>query len=207
VLVFSGNNDFSLFLLVFTSIAGGDMQLSLTGRNFDITPGLKSFIKKKLAKIEDLYPRVGKVNIILKVEKYRHTAEIHFRAEKRELGAKKTTKDMYASIEEVLNAVELQASRHKDKLRTQSSRRHSGKTNTIRKGLEPELSSFAEGGAEERPKVIRVKGLSEKNLNVEQAIMELNNSKRDFLVFVNADTQKLNVISRRFDGNFELLEP
>jgi putative sigma-54 modulation protein len=103
------------------------VKIAITGRHVEITPGLREFIEKKIGKIEEFYAGAKEVHVVLTVEKYRHTAEITFKGGHRQLAAKKTTKDMYASVEEVLQAVAHQASRLKEKQKSQSSRRHLGK--------------------------------------------------------------------------------
>lgn len=103
------------------------MKITVTGRHVEITPGLREFIEKKIGKIEEFYSGAKEVHVILTVEKYRHTAEITLKGGHRQLSAKKTTKDMYASVEEALQALSHQASRLKEKQKSQSSRRHLGK--------------------------------------------------------------------------------
>src|SRR5258708_21309914 len=77
----------------------------------------------KVDHLGGLFPGVKKAQVVLTVEKYRHTAEIHFHADFTEYHAKKTTKDMYASIDGAVNALEHQAHKRKDKLRSQKSKR------------------------------------------------------------------------------------
>jgi putative sigma-54 modulation protein len=99
------------------------MLVSITGRHVEITPGLKSSVLAKLEHLEELFPKVKKAQVVLVVEKYRHSAEIHFHADFTEYYAKKTTKDMYASIDGAVKALAQQAHKRKDKLRSQKSKR------------------------------------------------------------------------------------
>jgi putative sigma-54 modulation protein len=99
------------------------MQVSITGRHVVITAAIKSYVLAKLDHLEELFPKVKKAHVILAVEKYRHCAEIHFHADFTEYYAKKTTKDMYLSIDGVVKAIEHQAHKRKDKLRSQKSKR------------------------------------------------------------------------------------
>lgn len=102
------------------------MQIVLTGRHVVITQALRAQVAKKMDKIEELFPRVKKVNVVLSVEKYRHTAEIRFHADGADYDAHKTSKDMYASLESALKAVEQQAFKRKDKLRSNKTRHRRG---------------------------------------------------------------------------------
>src|SRR4051812_33072595 len=99
------------------------MQVSITGRKIVITAAIKTYILAKLDHLEELFPKVKKAQVVLDVEKYRHSAEIHFHADFTEYHAKKTTKDMYASIDGAVKAIEQQAHKRKDKLRSQKSKR------------------------------------------------------------------------------------
>jgi putative sigma-54 modulation protein len=91
------------------------MQVSITGRHLEVSSALKSHLVSKLAHLEGMFPRVKKVQAIVGVEKYRHTAEIHFHAGHAEFSARKTTKDMYASIDAAVKALEQQALKSKGK--------------------------------------------------------------------------------------------
>ena len=129
------------------------MQLQVTGHHVEVTSAMKSFIAGKLAKLEEIYPKVQKAVVVLTVEKYRHTAEVHFRAEGMELNAKKTTKDMYASVEEAISALEQQAGKRKDRLRTGGALRRDAESKTekrsarpSRKAAEPEAPKSASQG-------------------------------------------------------------
>ena len=102
------------------------MKVTLTGRHVEITPSLREFTLRKVSKLDEFFPTLRTVHAILSVEKYRHTAELSFKAAGRALTARKTTKDMYASIEEAVQALTRKEARLKDRLRSQSARRGRG---------------------------------------------------------------------------------
>ena len=99
------------------------MNIQVTGRKTVVTAALRDHVAEKMARLEELEPRARKASVILSVEKYRHSAEIHFHAEKVEMSARKTSKDMYASIDAAVAALVHQASRRKDALRSQHAKR------------------------------------------------------------------------------------
>ncbi len=99
------------------------MQVNLTGRKVSITRALRDHVQVKMGKLEGMFPVMRKVAVVLTVEKYRHTCEIHLHAEGVEMSAKKTTKDMYASIDAALKALEQQGAKRKERLRGQHARR------------------------------------------------------------------------------------
>lgn len=99
------------------------MQVHLPGRKVVITAALRAHVQAKMGKLEGMFPKMRKVAVVLTVEKYRHTCEIHLHAEGVEMSAKKTTKDMYASVEDALKALEQQGAKRKERLRGQHARR------------------------------------------------------------------------------------
>ena len=181
------------------------MQVQVTGHHVVITPALRSFIAGKLDKLEDIFPRVKKVAVVVTVEKYRHTAEIHFRAEGVEMSAKKTTKDMYSSIDGAIAALEQQAGKRKDRLHTSGALR--------RTAAKAEKISVRKAGKaivnEEAPapkvKVVRVRATAQKPMSVEDAVSVLEASGAPFLLFKDGKgaTQ---LLFKREDGHYGLTE-
>src|SRR6185436_20726237 len=113
-----------------------------------------------------LFPKVKKAQVVISVEKYRHSAEIHYHADFTEYHAKKTTTDMYASIDGAVNALEHQAHKRKDKLRSQKSKRlgaakAKGRLKAPDSG--PYLESDAKAPSIQRlPRIVRLKSSSAK---------------------------------------------
>lgn len=180
------------------------MQVQITGHHVEITSGLRSFVNAKVAKIEDYYPQVRKIAVVLTVEKYRHTAELHFHAEGIEMSAKKTTKDMYASIEEALAAIQQQAAKRKDRLRSQNSRRKG--TLAIQRGGKRRAVKDEDESAPAKPKVLRSRPNLRKPLSIEDAIALLDAGDQPFLLFKDAASGETHLIFRREDGNYGLME-
>ena len=180
------------------------MQLQVTGHHVEVTAAMKSFITGKLAKLEEIYPKVQKATVVLTVEKYRHTAEVHFRAEGMELNAKKTTKDMYASVEEAISALEQQAGKRKDRLRTGGAlRRDAGKTE--KRSARPSKKA-AEPEAPKRPKVTKVKALAARSMDMDEAVEALNDSGQPWLLFRDSQGGGTHLLFRREDGSLGLAE-
>ncbi len=189
------------------------MQIQVTGKHIVITPALRSFVAGKMAKLEELFPRVKKVAVILTVEKYRHTAEIHFHTERVEMSAKKTTKDMYASVDQCLAALEQQASKRKDRLQTHGAHRRAGQKVEKLSAKSKVLAKVkAKGGAaaEEpkraRPKVVRVKNASSKPMSLEDATSMLAESGEGFVLYRDARSGEAQLLFRREDGSIGLME-
>lgn len=183
------------------------MQVQITGHHVEITPALRSFVTAKLSKIEDYYPKVRRVAVVLTVEKYRHTTEIHFHADGVEMSAKKTTKDMYASVEEALAAIAQQAAKRKDRTRSQNARRKGSQAakrgaSTRRDGEDLEEAPAAAA----RPKVVRTRAKALKPMRLEDAIVVLEGGSQPFLMYQDAESGQTQLLFRRDDGHYGLME-
>jgi putative sigma-54 modulation protein len=160
--------------------------------------------------LEGLFPNVKKAQVVLTVEKYRHTAEIHYHADFTEYHAKKTTKDMYASIDGAVKALEHQAHKRKDKLRSQKSKRVGAAKAHGR------LKSKAASGDDEIamevarvpriPKIVRIKSVATKPMIEDEAAMELMENGLDFIVYEDARNGRHHVMFKRDDGTLGLIE-
>lgn len=189
------------------------MQLDMTGRNVEITPALREFAEEKLRKLERLLDEPLEFHVVLSVEKHRHVAEIQVKSRSGVFSGAEETGDLYASIGEVVDKVESQARRHKEKLR---SRR-------VKKGpRSPEAAAVIAAhaapptrpaGRDEPPRVVensrllRARGHRTKPLSPEDALLELESTDEDVLVFRDSLTEKVSVVYRRKDGTFVLVEP
>lgn len=177
------------------------MQLQVTGHHVEVTPALKGYIAAKLGKLEEIFPKAGKVSVILTVEKYRHTAEIHFRAEGVELSAKKTTKDMYASVEEAVAALDQQGAKRKDRLHSSGALRRSSAKSVKRSSAK----SAAVADAPKRPKVSRVRA-AVKSMSLDEAVDALEASAEPFLLFRDENSGSTSLLFRKADGTYGLNE-
>jgi putative sigma-54 modulation protein len=186
------------------------MQVQVTGKKIEITPALRNFVAGKMSKLEEVFPHVKKVAVVLTVEKYRHTAEIHFRADGVEMSAKKTTKDMYASIEQGLGALEQQASKRKDRLHTQGAHRRADQRNSklsAKAGRLAKADAATKASAKApKLKVTKVKNSASKPLSLEAAAAHLSSSGEGFVLYRDAETGSTQLLFRREDGSIGLME-
>lgn len=185
------------------------MQVSITGRHVEITAALKNYVLAKLDHLEGLFPKVKKAQVVLSVEKYRHSAEIHFHADFTEYHAKKTTKDMYASIDGVIKALEHQAHKRKDKLRSQKSKRVGAAKalGRLKKALkETEEPALEVSRVSRLPRIVRLRSSSSKPMREDEAAMELVDSGSEFLVYEDSKNGRNQVMFKRGDGTLGLIE-
>jgi len=185
------------------------VKVTITGRHVEVTKGMRDYAEKRVAKLEEFFTGVKGAHVILSVEKYRHTAELNFNASGRVFTAKKTTKDMYASVDEAVQAVQLQASKRKDKERNQHAQRHRGKPTSIKGMAVAEAPAPAPAKAAApapAQKVVRIKAFSPRPMELDEAVAELKGSRNGVLAYVNAETQTVHVVFTRPDGSVGLIE-
>lgn len=175
------------------------MRVAYTGRNIEVTSALRDFTEVHLRKIRKILGEAIHVHMTLTVQKHRQIAEIHLRSRSLDINGLEETNDMYASINTVLEKAERQALKHKGKKITR--KRHP----TSRPASTP--PSSPNRPASGAPRVIKSTSFAAKPMTVEEAVREFNGANGDFLVFRNAESEKVSVLYKRKDGNFGLIEP
>jgi putative sigma-54 modulation protein len=184
------------------------MHIEIAGRQVEVTPSLREFTLDKLRKLEKLLDGPLEVHVVLTVEKHRHMAEIQVKHRSHVFTGATETADLYASISEVADKLERQAQRHKEKV---TERKRRGGTRAAdaavaleSEGREPEEIGDDTDGA---TRIIRASRYRLKPLSPEDAALELESTGEDLLVFRDASTYRVNVLYRRNDGNYGLVDP
>lgn len=174
------------------------MNLQVRGKNIQVTNALKDHVEKRIGKLEKYFENyTDEAQVTLVVEKDTHKVEVTIPINGMYLRGEIATGDMYSSIDQVVDKLEKQINRYKGKI----SRRGP-------KGLEDiPVRTAAAGHVEEGSKVIRTKHFAVKPMPVEEAVLQMNLLGHDFFVFSNAETEEVNVLYRRKDGNLGLIEP
>ncbi|WP_456432010.1 ribosome hibernation-promoting factor, HPF/YfiA family [Thermosulfuriphilus sp.] len=171
------------------------MQINVTFRRLDPSQGLKDYAVKRLGKLAKYFGGPTEINVILTTEKFRQIAEVVITGNGLNLNGKEETNDMYSAIDLVVDKMERQLRRHREKVKSHKGR---GPGRSV-----SEVSAPVE--TEEREVV--VERVTAKPLSLEEAIDQLELMGYQFLVFVNADTETLNVLYRRSDGHYGLIQP
>lgn len=170
------------------------MQVAIRGKNIEITPALRDYVEKKVTKITKFIDLPVTAQVNLYVERERHIAEVTAALNGMILRGEEATSDMYASIDLVSDKLEKQVHKYKGKFK-----KRTRDTGVVEEETAP--STEPEGV------VVKTKRFGGKPLTVDEAIMQLNLLSHDFFVFSNAETQRINVLYRRKDGNYGLLDP
>jgi putative sigma-54 modulation protein len=174
------------------------MQVHITGRQVTITPAIRKFAEEKLRKIEKLLGGPIEAHVVLAVEKRRHHAEIQVKSRSVLLSGAEETEDLYASIGDVVLKLETQARKHKEKLTSRKKRagRKAGAAETL-----------PESAVRSAPRIFPSDRYRLKPLSAEDAAMELDSAGGDLLVYRDDQTYRVNVVYRRKDGHFGLVDP
>jgi putative sigma-54 modulation protein len=175
------------------------MQTSVTFKNLDPSENLKSYVGEKLDRFDKYLYNPAEANVVLSVEKFRHMAEINITGDRLYINGKEETDDMYSAIDIVLDKLEKQIKKNKQK-----NRKHRSGSKSRTKDIIPEYSAHSDDEATRR---IRTRNIEYKPMDVEEAIMQMDLVKDNFLVFTNARTEKVNVLYRRRDGDYGLIQP
>ena len=177
------------------------MEITVTFRHVEPTPGLRAYAEDKLQRVIKKYlHHPGNAHVILEVAKDRHSAEITLQADHESLSAKEVTHNLYSAIDLAIDKLEHQA-------RKLNERRREHKGPGVR-GVDREVTSHVlEGASGSAPAVVRTDQVAAKPMSVTEAVRQLGVSHDDFVVFIDADTDALAVLYRRKDGNYGLIEP
>lgn len=173
------------------------MQTSVTFKNLDPSDHLKSYVSDKLNRFDKYMYNPGEASVVLSVEKFRHIAEVNIVGDRLTINGKEETEDMYSAIDMVLDKLEKQIKKNKQKVRD----RRAGKGKS--KAVPPEPAAMEDDGE----KRIMVKNIEYKPMDVDEAIMQMDLVDDSFLVFTNARSDRVNVLYRRKDGNYGLIQP
>lgn len=177
------------------------MEITVTFRHIDASESLKAYAEEKVSKMGKYFDFPVEAHVVLAVEKFRRSADVTLNVNGTLIKGVIETEDMYSAIDQVMDKIEKQVKRYREKMRTRRSETRKNET-ALGKG---ESDEVAEAGAEE-PR-IEVEKIVAKPMDAEEAAMQFNLSQQDFMVFRNSRSREINVIYRRKDGNLGLMEP
>jgi putative sigma-54 modulation protein len=170
------------------------MNIIVNGRNIEVTPALRTYAEKKITRFDRFLSNIAEAIVTISVEKYRHKVEVLMKANGVLIQAEGITGDVYSSIDEVAEKLERQVKRYKEKL--VSHRKGEGKAVIAAEAVAPETG-----------KIIKNKRFELRPMSPDEAAMQMELLDKDFFVFTNDNSGDINVIYRRRDGNFGLIEP
>lgn len=176
------------------------MKVTVSGKNVTVTTPLKEYAEKKVGKLERFFEGNVEAQVTLNVEKDRHIVEVTIPINGMILRGETETHDMYSSIDMVVDKLEKQIEKYKTKI-ARSLRKSPFKFN----GTNGESINLQK--AEDESRVVRVKKFAIKPMDIEEAVLQMDLLGHDFFVFLNSDTNEVNVVYKRKEGDYGLIEP
>jgi len=177
------------------------VKLTLHGRNVEVTPALREYVEEKVGKLEKYFEYQLEPQVVLTVQKGDHRVEITIPLNGSVLRSEVETGDMYASLDDAVDKIERQIRKYKTRINRKARQVNDPLL------LKENLGSTSKKEEDNEPKLVRTKRFNMKPMNIEDAILEMNLLDHDFYVFTNAETEEVNVVYRRRDGNYGLIEP
>lgn len=183
------------------------MNYNVRGENIEVTPALREYVEKKLGKLERYFDGTpdSNVNVNLKVNSARdHKIEVTIPMPQLVLRAEESHNDMYAAIDLVTDKLERQIRKHKTKVNRKL--REKGSTRAMFT-INGNSATAVQDIEDEDYELVRTKRFNLKPMDSEEAILQMNMLGHNFFVFTNGDTNSTNVVYRRKDGKYGIIEP
>jgi putative sigma-54 modulation protein len=176
------------------------MQLDITFKNIESTGALKDYAAKRLSKLDKYIDRPSEVHAVLSVEKRRHMADITLSADGVVINAVEITEDMYSAIDMVMDKLERQVKKHKEKLQ--------GKKGQAKAQFEAEEVAPAPKPAKGRKKakVSYQRDYFMRPMTTEEAVLQMGMGDEDFIIYQNSDTKQINLVFKKADGSLSVVE-
>lgn len=182
------------------------MQLSITGKNIEVTDTLRHYVEKKIGRLDRYLPQIidGRVELTeeegARAAEDRQIAQVTLRSKNAILRAEEASSDIFASIDAVFDKMQRQVERHKGK--------RWAKRNESAEAGEPVLAeSVEEEASGESQRVTRVKRFHMVPMDEEEAIEQMELLGHNFFVFYNVNQSAINVLYRRRSGDYGLIQP
>ena len=174
-----------------------NMKFIIVGKNIEVTPGLRSAVEDKIGKLEKYFTPETEVHVTLSVEKERQKIEVTIPVKGSIIRSEQVSSDMYVSIDLVEEIIERHLKKYKRKLVDQQQAASFFKQEFIEKDYMDE----------DEIKIIRTKKFDIKPMYPEDACIQMELLGHNFYVFVNAETEQVNVAYKRKGGTYGLIEP
>lgn len=173
------------------------MRFIITGRNIDVTDGLRSAVEEKLGKLDRFFAPETGVNVTLSVEKERQKIEVTIPVKGNIIRSEQVSSDMYVSIDLVEEVIERQLKKYKNKIVD----KHHNEAAFAKEYVENEYEPTDE------VKIIRTKRFGIKPMDPEEACVQMELLGHNFYVFFNSETEEVNVVYKRKGNTYGLIEP
>jgi len=178
------------------------MQITITARHFELTKAIRDYVETSCLKVKRYFDHIITIHVTLALENSRNICELSLHASKFSLQSEAEEMDMYLSIDNALEKMEVQIKKLKDKV-----------TDHHKRALKDQFDDFSRAsvihvnGTSKAKKTIKTKRIVPEIMSVHEALEKIDEIKEEFLIFKNVETDRLNVLVRKDDEHFKLFEP
>ena len=183
------------------------MNFIISGKNIEVTPGLKDAVQEKLGKLERYFTPETEIHVTLSVEKDRQKIEVTIPVKGNIIRSEQVSSDMYVSIDLVEEVIERQLRKYKNKLVARSQGHPTSYTSTGNSFRKEFFETEDDAAEDDEIQIVRTKKFGIKPMFPEDACIQMELLGHSFFVFSNAETDEVNVVYKRKDGSFGLIEP
>jgi len=179
------------------------MQIAVTFRHMESSDAIRNYVEEKLTRVKKYIDEPIDAQVVLSVQKkINHRAEVIMVAKGLTMKSTENKEDMYAAIDLMVDKIERQLKRYKDKLKN-----HKGREGIAQRLEKTVYSAASVDEGSDEPEIIRSHSFSVKPMSVEEAVMQMDLLHKDFLAFTDDRSNEMNVVYRRKDGNYGLIVP
>lgn len=184
------------------------MNIEISGRNYEVTERVRELVEAKIDKLRKYFQDIIEVRCVLNVEKHRNVCEIMIIGGDHDAKSIQEADTMEDAIQRCADTLKRQAQRQREKILDQRHGRGNGGAAPPTEWQVNVLESGAIRTAENQPpRIIKTTSIPIRPMSIEQAAMMLDDSRNEFIVFQDLDTEKVTVIYRRRDNNFGMIAP
>lgn len=175
------------------------MKFIIVGRNIEVTPGLRAAVEEKIGKLDKYFNPDTEVHVTLSVEKERQKIEVTIPVKGSIIRSEQVSNDMYVSIDLVEEIIERQIRRYKKKL--------IDKKQAAIAFSQAFIEDEEDTAYEDDIQIVKTKKFAMKPVNPEEACLQMEMLGHNFFVFLNSETEQVNVVYKRKNGTYGLIEP
>jgi len=176
------------------------MNVIISGKNIEVSDYLRDVVDKKAHKLDHYFKPGTEMHVTLSIEKSRHIAEVTVLFDSIVLRGEEATGDMYSSIDVVLKKLERQMRKHRTRLEKRL-REEAFESDTVYDYYDDNYSE------DDGPQIVRNKKFVARPMDIDDAVLQMDLLGHSFFVFRNIHNNEVNVLYRRSDGNYGLIEP
>ena len=172
------------------------MKTTIVARKMDLTDGMKEYVEKKLTKLDKFFDDDTEAKITMSVEKSRQKIEATIFSHNTIFRVEQITSDMYVTMDKIIDDMERQIRKHKTRLEKR-----------LKKDAFTDMGVYDVPADEEKEfNIIKTKSLTTKPMSNEEAILQMNLLGHSFFVFKNSENEQNNIVYKRKDGNYGIIE-